>query len=1233
MTIKKLLTYTTVVTTIIWSVGLFALPMAVGAAVSGDLIKLQCATGAGVNDPCKAVYYLGANAKRYVFPDEKTYKTWYPDFSGVMTVSSTEMSSYAIGGNVTYRPGVKMVKITTDPKVYAVSANGTLNWVTTGEIAEALYGATWNKMVQDVPDAFFVNYTVGSDIVAASGYDKAAQTSDASSINVDKNLAGGGSSAGTGLTVALASDTPASGLAICTAIRVPFTKVNLTASTDGDIVVDSLTVERAGVASDSNIGSLAIIDAATNVQIGLNQNINSSHRANFNNDFTIPAGTTRSIILAANMNPATPGNCTGAAGNVPSLSLVSVTPKGSVAVIGSLPVTGNYQTINGVTLGTPSITRGAFSNATTTVKVGSIGYIFASLKISADSTENQKVKQVKFYNAGTAALETDLENWKVYEGNITQVPATVTIDGKYITLNFTTPVEIEKGKNKEFTFKADVASGSTRTVKLVVYRDTDIVVEGATYGQAKVPTYTGTMAQGTGEVLMDNTFTISSGTMRVDSNSTVVGAQNVAFGDSQTLGSWSFVVAGEPVQITQLILAVSSTTADSEQFDNVKLVDGNGSTLMGPSSSLTNGSVTFSETIEIPIGTTVVKVVADMETQNSGEDFVAGDTFHWSITPSSITATGVNTTESVVATPSAAVTAATQTFKGATLAITRNALPTAGNVVLGQQDFKYASWNFDTTASGEDIRITVIKVGNRAATTTNVDNLTLYDMSKTSASTCTASYPSAAYDTYGCAIEIEDGSAGTSTFTLTDPMVIPKNTQRTIELRGDVRTTAASYAGHKDEFMLYVSGGATTNVITATGVVTNNAVTPTGSAFTEASAGALITITSAGTLTVNTAASIANSLVAVNSTVEMSRIKLTATNEDVDVEELALCIGDPSDTNGSETGDANDVTEFKVYKSTDMSNAIITGNIGSGNDCRTFTLTKGTVVVPKDSSAGITLVVKGTMSDIGTGLPGLAGADINVGIGGKKGIKGTGKASSTTAGETYTAATSSLFKLVMAYPTVSLNTLPATSGLGAGKVVADITVSNPTANPVGLFRLSFEQVTSTDADLGVTKAKVITQSDGKTVAAEATCAAASLSATASDCTYTGTATSFYTFVMQDPDDSTQTQRAYRIGAGESVRFQVVATQVSGADTTADGSVSFYLGGDNATSAAPDIVGTNTAAGDYLPNDKGNFVWSDLWSNDAYDAASGNATETNQWWNGYLVSGLSSASSTSQVIDE
>lgn len=145
---------------------MFFAPKVQAAALSGgDLIK--------ASQP--AVYYYGANGKRYVFPNEKTYKTWYSDFSGVKTITDAELAAIPIIANVTYKAGVKMVKITTDPKVYAVGQHGVLRWIKTEEAATALYGADWNKKIEDVPDAFFVNYTVGADIVSASDFDKAAE--------------------------------------------------------------------------------------------------------------------------------------------------------------------------------------------------------------------------------------------------------------------------------------------------------------------------------------------------------------------------------------------------------------------------------------------------------------------------------------------------------------------------------------------------------------------------------------------------------------------------------------------------------------------------------------------------------------------------------------------------------------------------------------------------------------------------------------------------------------------------------------------------------------------------------------------------------------------------------------------------------------------------------------------------------------------------------------------------
>jgi Listeria-Bacteroides repeat domain (List_Bact_rpt). len=123
-----------------------------------------CVSGSLIKGSFPAVYYCGNDGKRYVFVNEKAYFSWYPDFSTVKTISDETLALIPLGGNVTYRPGSRMVKIQSDRKVYAVARGGTLRWIMTEAIAARLYGANWNKMIDDVSDAFFVNYVLGAPI-------------------------------------------------------------------------------------------------------------------------------------------------------------------------------------------------------------------------------------------------------------------------------------------------------------------------------------------------------------------------------------------------------------------------------------------------------------------------------------------------------------------------------------------------------------------------------------------------------------------------------------------------------------------------------------------------------------------------------------------------------------------------------------------------------------------------------------------------------------------------------------------------------------------------------------------------------------------------------------------------------------------------------------------------------------------------------------------------------------
>ena len=129
------------------------------------------------------VYYFANDGYRYVFPNEKTYKSWFIDYSGVITVANALLYKMPLKGNVTYRPGVRLVKITTNPKVYAVAAGGVLRWVSTEEIAKSLYGNNWAEMVDDIPDAFFVNYKEGEPIEGVGEYTPASVVAGTLTIN------------------------------------------------------------------------------------------------------------------------------------------------------------------------------------------------------------------------------------------------------------------------------------------------------------------------------------------------------------------------------------------------------------------------------------------------------------------------------------------------------------------------------------------------------------------------------------------------------------------------------------------------------------------------------------------------------------------------------------------------------------------------------------------------------------------------------------------------------------------------------------------------------------------------------------------------------------------------------------------------------------------------------------------------------------------------------------------
>lgn len=172
----------------------FFLLVAVMLVISGWGIAPAKATESNVGKIVKvkggtALYYIANDSKRYVFPSEKIYKSWFTDFSEIITVTPEEIQSFSTGGNVRYRPGILLVKIQTDPKIYAVGKNGVLRWIKTEKLAQELYGENWQTLIDDVPEIFFVDYIIGVVIEKKSDFSPEEEAGENETIDQNRGLA------------------------------------------------------------------------------------------------------------------------------------------------------------------------------------------------------------------------------------------------------------------------------------------------------------------------------------------------------------------------------------------------------------------------------------------------------------------------------------------------------------------------------------------------------------------------------------------------------------------------------------------------------------------------------------------------------------------------------------------------------------------------------------------------------------------------------------------------------------------------------------------------------------------------------------------------------------------------------------------------------------------------------------------------------------------------------------
>lgn len=1082
---------------------------------------------------------------------------------------------------------------------------------------------------------------------------------------------------GTGLTVSLAPDQPAPGLFGESFSSRPFTKLLFTASADGDVTVKALTVERTGQGNDAAFNGVVHLDE-NGIRIGDAKTFGSDHKLRLTDGFVVKAGQSKTVTLAGDSD----SDQNDYNGQLVSLSLVGVETNGA-SVNASFPMIGSQMTVNStLAIGAVTLDVGALDPRNNLTKeIGTNGYIFSAVKMTAGTNEDILVKSIRWNQSGSAATA-DLTNVKTFLDGV-EYPNTVSDDGKYYTAKFGSGIKIEKGLNKEVYLRGDINSGSNRTIDFDLYRYADLQVEGLVYNYGILPTATEEATTDTTDD--DNAFraarpqydarqvTIGAGTITVE-KATEVGAQNVSENLSdQQLGGFLIDVKGENVTVAAMNFDASQVEAagtggsmDTNDITNVKLVEvSTGIVVAGPVDGVAGGNnaFRFTDTVTFKPGRHVYKLVGKLGTDHSQNDQVSAST-----TPSSDWTTVRGQSSGQTITPSGGVvTMSTMTVKAGALNITISTDTASSspnqNVVRGTGSYPFAKYVLDAAESGEDLQITSMQLdltsSYPANTADELTNCQLFDGATPLNGGTNVVNPTNS-----------DALGDDKTFTFDKALIIPKGTTKILTLKCNL------IAGGTAEFVGWGVANLTTaaNLAVVTGATSGTSIGETSTA----DSGRTIVPQAAGTLSIalDSSSPSLKLIQGAKADQTLTVLRFNALYEDIRLDQLGLQLATSSaiTSQANSSNSPSDLTKVTLWDG-----ATKVGEVVFSSDYATATLTG--FVIPKDSQKLLTIKADVAPLDVtlSQAVPGhLLNVEYDAGWGdapdddaneGAQGGKATGVSSGSTVYTAGSDTASNGGRIVKAIPTLSKI---ATSGKftnTSDQILYRFKIEAPAGtNGVSLYKFTFNVATSTTAvtqpsdttTFNITNFRVYCYSDASF--SQGSCGSSSgqlnqfgLLVASGDTDVGFDSDGDGTVTDADPDvdvailfnptaTSGATAEAVRISTGETRWFELKA-DVTGASSTPN--ISTKLFGDPAWVGVPCTTDVNATSADMIVNpcdgkasfsaiaadvdalgtsgDEEDFIWSD------------NATNTTQsisswsWFNGFLIPGLPTDATSAEVL--
>jgi len=622
---KKGFTWSVVLMTIAWSMGVAAFLPAIAQAEGtvelepGDIFDVP-------ESGDKAVFLVTEGMKSRYFPNGETHRSWQADFAGLNHLSLSQAGAFPLDldqPGVTFRHGSRLVKITTDSKVYAVGPDNMRHWIASEAIAIALYGPAWATLVRDVSPFHWANYGEGSDITEATPHNgqivrvegddtlwyvwdgmrheisgdlpaPAAGDVRVVSAEVLETVADSGDSVTAAtvvadpaqgseeeveeeveegeepaeetpagdLTLSLSAGTPASALVPDTATHINYLSFRVRAGSES-ATLDEISFERVGQGDDSNFDKVWL--EVDGFPVSNEQSVNSDDTLTLRPNYSVGANDTVEFDLVANLVSTGADNSMQDGFQIARADLVDAN---GAEVMGSFPVRGNLMSYSNYTPAAVTIDE---KGAADEVKIGDEQVLTGefNLDFSSSNEKDGTFIYIRLKNEGTLNTS-ELGNIAIYEdGEVVSDESRVW--GDYVTFVMMEDAQlIEDSENRDFEVRADILDGEdAETViwELEDHRDLH-VRELNGYGASVTDTLDGAAAE------QLETYTLDAGQMTVSLDTSNPTNEQYAPSTHDIVALVVRLDVGQPIQadgVTVYLETDSSTTDDTVAAINLDI--------------------------------------------------------------------------------------------------------------------------------------------------------------------------------------------------------------------------------------------------------------------------------------------------------------------------------------------------------------------------------------------------------------------------------------------------------------------------------------------------------------------------------------------------------------------------------------------------------------------------------------------------------------------------------------